>query len=276
MVTPVAMAECLRASLIRDGPGVVEAPALAATKVVIHVGKPVRMLCTHGDEREAGLAIHGDIDIIPEGMPSRWEMTEPDTALVLCLPAAYLQAMAADAGPDAAGVRIQSRFRARDRQLEHIGWALLAEADAGSPSGALYVESLAAALAARLLQGYAGARAGLARLAANQAVAGRQMRRVVAYVEENLAQPLTLRQTAAVAGLSASHFKAQFRRAAGMPFHQYVIRRRVERAAELLRSGKTSISAAALEAGFCHASHLAAQMRRVLGVRPQELARGGE
>ncbi|MBV8233461.1 MAG: helix-turn-helix domain-containing protein, partial [Planctomycetaceae bacterium] len=40
---------------------------------------------------------------------------------------------------------------------------------------------------------------------------------------------------AAVVGLNAYHFAKQFKRAAGLPPHQYVITRRVERAKQLLQ-----------------------------------------
>jgi AraC family transcriptional regulator len=257
-VRPLVAAVGLRASLVRDGPGLVEAPAQAGPRIVIHVGRPVWMRCTHGEERHTGLALHGDIDIVPGGAPSSWELREPDRALVLSLP-----------GPMAG---VESRFRLRDPQIEHLGWALLAEAEAGGPSGALFVESLAAALTARLRRGCGG---GAPSPAARAGLPARTLRRVTEYVEENLAERLTLAQTAALAGLSVSHFKAGFRRAAGMPFHQYVLRRRIDRAAALLREGGTSISQAAQATGFCHASHLAARMRRLLGVRPRQLARGG-
>jgi AraC family transcriptional regulator len=74
-----------------------------------------------------------------------------------------------------------------------------------------------------------------------------------------------------VAGLSVSHFKTVFRKSLGTPPHQYLIRRRVERAAMQLRRGRIPIEQIALENGFCHQSHLALHTRRVLGLTPQEL-----
>jgi AraC-like DNA-binding protein len=70
---------------------------------------------------------------------------------------------------------------------------------------------------------------------------------------------------AEVVGLSASHFKLLFREATGLPPHQYLIRRRVKRARNLLSAGELSISQIATETGFAHQSHLARHMHRVLG-----------
>jgi AraC family transcriptional regulator len=72
----------------------------------------------------------------------------------------------------------------------------------------------------------------------------------------------------AIASLSPSHLKLQFKRATGMAVHEYVIRRRVERARTLLAESDMPIGLVALEAGFAHQSHLARAMRRVLGVTP--------
>ena len=73
--------------------------------------------------------------------------------------------------------------------------------------------------------------------------------------------------------MSASHLKTVFREATGLPVHQYVLRRRVERAQALLREGKLPINEIALATGFAHQSHLARHMRRLLGVTPAEVKR---
>jgi AraC family transcriptional regulator len=94
---------------------------------------------------------------------------------------------------------------------------------------------------------------------------------VLIYIEDNLSQSLSLAEIAAVAGLSVSHFKSLFRESMGLPVHQYLIRRRVERAQTLLGEGKMSISQIAVETGFAHQSHLARHTRRLLGVSPKAL-----
>jgi AraC family transcriptional regulator len=99
----------------------------------------------------------------------------------------------------------------------------------------------------------------------------RKLKEVLCYIEGNLGQPLSLAEVASVAGISVSHFKTLFRESIGQPLHQYVIRRRVERAKDLIGEDKLSISQIAFETGFSHQSHLARHMRRVLGVSPKGL-----
>jgi AraC family transcriptional regulator len=100
---------------------------------------------------------------------------------------------------------------------------------------------------------------------------GHRLRQVLSYIEGNLGRELSLREIAGVAGVSVSHCNAAFRKAAGMPVHQYVIQRRVDRARTLLGEGELSISQIAAETGFSHQSHLAYHVRRLLGVSPLNL-----
>lgn len=258
----------LRLMLLSDGPGVVEVPEQDAPRIAIHVGRPVRMDCKHGAMSHSGLAIHGDIDIIPNGVPSRWEITETDTALVLRVASQLLYQVAKESGVQH-HIDIRSRFRLRDSQIEHIAWALMVEAQNGYPSGRLYLECMATALALQLLRNHSST-AG-SRPLVEKSMGCHRLRQVQSYIEENLAQSLSLQAIADVAGISASHLKVTFREATGIPVHQYVIRQRVERAAHLLREGKLPISQIALEVGFAHQSHLALHMKRLMGVLPRHL-----
>ena len=229
------------------------------------------MDCWHGARRHSGLAIHGDIDIVPEKISSRWEMKEADTALIVRLSPGLLRWVADECGLHGP-VEIRSQFRLRDPQIEHIGWALLAEVQRGYPNGRLYLDSLATALAVQLVRNYSSAagRSPLPRASMPQ----HKLRQVLCYIEENLCSNLSLHDIACAAGMSSSHLKVTFRQATGMPVHQYLIHRRVERAAWLLREGRLPISRIALDVGFAHQSHLALHMKRLLGVLPTHVSRG--
>ena len=254
-----------------DGPGVCETSGGSRPVVSIHVGRPVRLDCEHGGKRHAGLAIHGDIDVIPPHSPGRWEMKETDTALLLLLGTKLLRRVAEETEVDMAGLEIHDRFQIRDPQIEHIGWALKAEVEQGYPGGSLYMESMATALGVQLLRHHSSM--GSRRIGANGGLSPGKLRQVLSYIEDNLGRDLSLQQIADVAGLSGSHLKMLFRRSVGIPVHQYVIRRRVERAALLLGQGKLPISQVAMETGFAHQSHLAMHMRRILGLSPRDFAR---
>ena len=258
-----------RLRLITDPPGVVEAPAFPNTMVFVHYGPPVFVTCRRGDQRHSGMSVHGDVDIIPANTPSVWEMKERDTGLVLSLSPGLMRSVAEQCDLDPDRVEVLNRFQVRDAQLESVAWALKAEIECDYPSGRVYRDSLAIAAASRLIRAHTTAASG------RQARAGRMpdrmMRNVLAYIDEHLERDVSLAELAAVAGLSVTHFRSLFREAAGLPVHQYLIRRRVERAKSLLGETDLTIGRIAAETGFAHQSHLARHMRRVLGVSPRAL-----
>jgi len=214
-----------------------------------------------------GTNVHGDIDIIPSGTPSRWEFDREDAALVLSFHHELLASIAEECGFDSRRLEIKNRFQMRDAQIEHLGWALKAEMDAGYPGGRLYVEGIGTSLAVNLLTHHSSFSRPVKIY--RGALSGHRLRRIISFVEENLNQSISLADIAAVAGLSLSHCNTAFRETVGMPLHRYIIRRRVERAKELLGEGKMPTSQIALEVGFAHQSHLALHMRRELGLSPK-------
>jgi len=259
----------LRALVWSDPAGVTDSPASRKVIVSIHMGASVHIGCRRGGEYHSGLSVHGDIDVIPPGTPSRWELREKDTSFILRVPTSFMNLAAGESGIDPARVEIVNRFQMRDPQMEHIGWALKAEMDAGYRSGRLYLDSLGTALAACLLDRHSSV--SRATRVHSQGMSGYRLRQVLSYVESNLGRELSLKEIAGVAGVSVSHCNAAFRKAVGMPVHQYVIQRRVDRAKTLLGEGDLSISQIAVETGFAHQSHLAYHVRRLLGVSPMSL-----
>ncbi|MGC1607810.1 MAG: AraC family transcriptional regulator [Candidatus Acidiferrum sp.] len=259
----------VRLSLISDQPGIVEFRGSHRVVVSLHIGPSVAVDCRRGGERYCGTTIHGDLEIIPPNLGGIWEIKARDTALIIGLKLRLLQDVVAESGGDPNKLQVTNRFQVRDPQIEHIGWALKAEMESGYPSGRLYLDALATGLAARIVRNHSS----LARASRSTttAIPGGKLKLVLGYIEDNLERDLGLSEIADLAGVSVSHFKVLFRKSVGLPPHQYVIRRRVERAAMQLREGKTPIGQIALANGFCHQSHLAMHVRRVLGVSPRQI-----
>lgn len=258
-----------RVRLLTDSPGQIVLPGLRNTVVAIHVGDSVQGSCQRGGYSHRGTVVHGDIEIIPAETPSVWEVSDKDTFLALSVAPELLIMVAEDLELDRDRVEIRNRFSVRDPQLESIGWALKAEMESGYPSGRLYLDGLALSVATRLVRCHSSV--SVESKTVTGRMSGRRLREVLTFIEDNLNQELPLNEIAAVAGLSVSHFKSLFRETVGMPAHQYLIRRRVERAKSLLVEGKMSISQIALETGFAHQSHLARHMRRILGASPKAI-----
>jgi AraC family transcriptional regulator len=222
---------------------------------------------------QRALRREGDIDITPAGVAGVWEDEAAAQFLLVDLSPALVRDVACDMGFDRRNLDLEPRAQLRDVEIERIGFALKEELEAGEPNGRPYVEGLGLALAARLVSRCAVRRTTVKR---RLTLPAGRMRRVTEYIEAHLDEELSLGRIAEIAGLSLSHLKALFRTTAGVPVHQYIIGRRVERARRLLEQGDLPMSMVALEAGFSHQSHMARHMRRLLGVTPSELARRGE
>ncbi|MFS8368905.1 helix-turn-helix transcriptional regulator [Acetobacter indonesiensis] len=97
------------------------------------------------------------------------------------------------------------------------------------------------------------------------------LRRVDDYVRQALDQPLGVEDLAAVVGVSPYHFIRSFRQSSGETPHAFVLRRRLEHAAFLLKMGEPA-STVAHACGFSSHSHLSARFRQFMGVTPTEYA----
>jgi AraC family transcriptional regulator len=100
------------------------------------------------------------------------------------------------------------------------------------------------------------------------ALAGWQIARVRAFIEENLHSNIDARDLSAIAKLSRAHFSRSFKKAFGEPPHAYVVKRRLERACHLMVTTSESLSEIALRAGFSDQSHLCKPFRRAFGQSP--------
>jgi AraC family transcriptional regulator len=145
--------------------------------------------------------------------------------------------------------------------------AVATELASGGVGGPLAAESLANIVAVHLLRHLAAPRQ--LQRGRDGALPRGRLRAVVEYIEEHLGVGPTLAQMAAAVGLNPYHFARQFKAATGLPPHQYVIARRVERARELLQAGTdASLAEVALRAGFSDQSQFCRHFKRLLGVTP--------
>jgi AraC family transcriptional regulator len=96
-----------------------------------------------------------------------------------------------------------------------------------------------------------------------------QVRKVMCHIEAHLDRSIRNEDLAALVSLNPSHFGRAFRNSFGEPPHEYVIRRRVERAQGLMLSTDASLSDIALECGLADQSHLTRLFRRIVGESPR-------
>lgn len=95
-----------------------------------------------------------------------------------------------------------------------------------------------------------------------------QLHKVCDHLEAHLAQDVGLSTLADLVGLSPKHFARAFKQSTGIPPHQWLIARRIERARSILSNTDHSLAEVALCCGFADQSHFTATFRRAVGFSP--------
>jgi AraC family transcriptional regulator len=132
--------------------------------------------------------------------------------------------------------------------------------------GRVYAEALATALIVHLSRTYSTNTAEPPLLYGGMNAA--RLNRVAQYIEEHLAEDISLLTLAQVAGFSVYHFKEVFKTETGKAPHQYLIERRIHRAKEMLLANDMPIVQIALSVGFSSQSHFTLNFRKTTGKTP--------
>src|SRR5262245_47770719 len=206
------------------------------------------------------------IILVPAGTPGRVRWSGGFDWLHIYLEPGLVARVAAEAfGLDPARLTVPPLDILDLPHLRAAMGAVDAELISGGAGGPLAAESLASVLAVHLIRHVVAPRR--PERGRDGALPRGRLRAVVEYVEEHLDASPTLAQMAAVARLSPYHFARQFKAATGLPPHQYVIARRVERAKQLLQ-GDLSLAEVAACAGFSDQSQFCHHFNHLVGVTP--------
>jgi AraC family transcriptional regulator len=210
----------------------------------------------------------GSILVVPAGSAARWRWSRHSDSLHVFLEPGLVARVAAEAFElDPARASVPPLDGLDLPPMRAAMSAVDAELTSGGAGGRLAAESLANVLAVHLIRHV---------LAPHQPARRRdgtlpraKLRSVIEYIEEHLDAALTLEQMAAAARLSAYHFARQFKAATGLPPHQYVIARRVERTRQLLQTGTDlPLAEVAARGGFSDQSQFTHHFKRAVGVTP--------
>jgi AraC family transcriptional regulator len=153
-----------------------------------------------------------------------------------------------------------------DPELERLVRALLGAEDLAGTLGPLYVDCISTAITVRLLVS-----ADRADASERPKVAGLvrwRLKRAIDYIEAHLAESVSLADVASATGLTRVYFSAQFKAATGLRPHQYLVRRRIERAQEMLVGDAVPIVDVALSVGFQTQSHFSTVFKHFVGQSP--------
>jgi AraC-like DNA-binding protein len=158
-----------------------------------------------------------------------------------------------------------------DSALMQTALKLATLIDSGGSDHRHYLEALGVVLAHELARINTGGHSAEAQ--PNGGLAAWQRRKAVAYIEEHLAEPISLEALARLVGLSACYFCRAFRQSLGVPPQRYQLRQRIERAKTLLAKRAASVTDVSLTVGYNDTSAFCTAFRRATGLTPSTYRR---
>lgn len=164
-------------------------------------------------------------------------------------------------------MEIEYRVLFADPTILHVANLFKSEILNGGLAGKLFTESLTNVLAMHLLRNYSGLMT-QPKLETGS-LDGLMLKQLKDFIEENLAEDLTIAKLATVAHISPFHFARGFKAATGQSPHRYVTQQRIERAKMLLSVTRLSVSEVAYRVGFSNQSPSTAQFRKATGTTPK-------
>ena len=101
-----------------------------------------------------------------------------------------------------------------------------------------------------------------------------KLKKVLSFIRENYAKPLTLEEMAAVAGMSEKYFCYFFKKMTNKSPVEYLISYRIECAARQLLNTDYSVTEIAYSSGFNDLSYFIKTFKAIKGVTPKEFRKG--
>jgi AraC family transcriptional regulator len=234
--------------------------------IAINVGQGLQIERILERNPQIGFMFSGAVALCPIDMPQAIRWDRDADILSLYLETDLLKRNAIEV-LDTDQFQLIPHLLTQDALIYQIGMGLKASLLSDGLNSRLYAESAATFLAVHLLQTYSTGKVLIREYEGG--LPPQKLKFAIAYIQDNLAQEISLNTIAEYLGMSHYYFCRLFKQSMGISFHQYVIQQRVERAKQLLRQGKMKISDIAIVCGFSHQSHLNRHFKRLTGVTPK-------
>jgi AraC family transcriptional regulator len=183
--------------------------------------------------------------------------------------AAYIPAHHVTAQLDKIGIEndpyrsLYARFSSDPAGLAHLSgmWRAM---EIGGPANSLLIDAHVIALLGLMMVEAQDVR----RFVAAPVLDNVRLARVIDYIETHFGEPLLITDLAAIAVMSSVHFGRSFKAASGQSPFQYLICRRVEHSARMLRSSSLTITEIAYACGFANPAHFSTVFSKMMGHSP--------
>jgi len=265
------------ASLAVESPWQAVLPAIDHYCIAYCVGRSARVSRVLDGERTRTAELKPRLfGVVPTRMRSQWDLRGSPEILLIYLSAQLMEQTAGQVFQrDLGSIDMTPGLGFADGLLEQLALAVIGELRKGECGNPIYVDTLAHAMAARLLQGATDPAIGAKPAVATPArdLGGPALTRAVDYIEAALDRNLSIDRLAEIAGVSPLHFARAFRRQHGIAPHQFILARRIERAKQLLMNADRPLVEIALDTGFASQSHFSTAFKKIAGTTPMEFRR---
>ena len=164
------------------------------------------------------------------------------------------------------------RILFEDHVVLETATKLKSSIESGQSGNMLYAEAVASVLALELSRSHEAFSRALPPVKRG-GLASWQMRGITAHIEEHLGEQTSLLTLARLARLSLHHFCRAFKQSFGASPHQYLVRRRIERAKILLAERASSVTDVGFALGYSYTSSFSVAFRKATGQTPAEFRR---
>ena len=142
---------------------------------------------------------------------------------------------------------VRQLWSQKEESLRYIVMTLHHEVLTGCPSGRLFAEYMGLSFATALLTKHT---LSPVRLSYRGGLSRAKLRQVTEFIQDNLSGNLTVADMANLVQMGPCHFARAFKESTNMPPHQFVLRRRIERALQMLKETQVNLASVAYELGF--------------------------
>ena len=205
--------------------------------------------------------------------PSDWHMPDPIRVLHIYLDRARLRNFVVEHFDiDGDDLLLEQLWGIADPLMEGIFRGLVAELDGRHEISRLLLDQFETLISTHMVLRHSNLveRCSARRSKRSSGAEDARVSRACDYVKAHLDQALSLDDLAGIACLSRFHFGRVFKRDTGLSPYQYVMRTRIDRAKELLKSSELGVTQIAHACGFASQSHLSDTFRRMVGASPVE------
>jgi AraC family transcriptional regulator len=231
--------------------------------IAINIGQPVPVRWKESAKWNAGTYRTGSFGIVPDNDFNDISWNKELHSITININSTFLESLF-----ERTDIEFRQRRGVEDPFITQIGCSLLSELKHENFAGRIYGDILALTLSLHFVKRYA--LAGNKEISLTGRLSAAQLKATLEYCDAHLDQNPSLSELSQVANLSSFHFAHAFRQTTGLPPHRYILKRKIERAIQLIIQGKNSLTQIAYLLGHTDQAHFSKSFKLATGLSPRQ------